>query len=172
MENEKYNSIKQAIPVLAYLVANVLILFVRGVFWDDWAFYEHPEGIKQTLIGIGAPWRIGFHLSLLNLSHFLGIDMVIPYRILIFVIGLLNVLLFRSILKYWSLNKEIIWYSTLLFAVWPLGYAHLEMCCFAYQVGLLLQLISILLFHRFNEKKQLYLIYICLFTVPSGDYVP
>ncbi len=158
MENEKYNSIKQAIPVLAYLVANVLILFVRGVFWDDWAFYEHPEGIKQTLIGIGAPWRIGFHLSLLNLSHFLGIDMVIPYRILIFVIGLLNVLLFRSILKYWSLNKEIIWYSTLLFAVWPLGYAHLEMCCFAYQVGLLLQLISILLFHRFNEKKQLYLI--------------
>ena len=39
-----------------------------------------------------------------------------------------------------------------------LGYAHVEMCCFAYQVGLLLQLISILLFHLYNSKKSLYII--------------
>ena len=157
---QKNNSIrlKQAIPVLAYLVANVLILFVRGVFWDDWAFYENPEGIRQILTGVGAPWRIGFHLYMLNLSHFLGIDMVLPYRILIFIIGLLNVLLFSAILKYWNLKKEIIFYSTLLYAVWPLGYAHIEMCCFVYQVGLLLQLTSILLFHIYNENKRLYII--------------
>jgi hypothetical protein len=158
MQKDIHIRVNQAVPVLAYLVANVLILFVRGVFWDDWVFYENPEGIRMIFNGVGAPWQIGLHLSLLDFSHFLGIDQVFLYRILIFIIGFLYILLFRSILSYWTLNKEIIWYSTLLYAVWPLGYAHVEMCCFAYQVGLLLQLISILLFHLYNSKKSLYII--------------
>jgi hypothetical protein len=158
MEKSNYTRLKRAAPVLAYLVANVLILLVRGVFWDDWAFYENPVGIRQILNGVGAPWQIGLHLSLLDFSHFLGIDQVFLYRSLILIIGFLNVLLFRAILSYWTLNKEIIFYSTLLYAVWPLGYAHVEMCCFVYQVGLSLQLISILLFHLYNSKKSLYII--------------
>ena len=43
--------------------------------------------------------QIGLHLSLLDFSHFWE-SIVFLYRILIFIIGFLYILLFRSILSY------------------------------------------------------------------------
>lgn len=161
------------ICLFAYFVSNCGILFVHGVFWDDWCLYENPIGIHQILEGIGAEWKIPIHVCLLELSHQIGMDVVNLYRLIILILGFFNVIFYIDILRHLKIeNSSVIW-ITLLFASWPLGFAHMLMCCFGYQLGLFLQLLTICVFLRTRIKCRIFGgVLVCIFEFFASLCLP
>lgn len=143
-----------------YAIANVLIFLVHGVFWDDLTILNaSKEAILEQYVGNGMPWTGYMHCFMQQLPH-----TVLLYHALLFAIGLANVYLFKSILNRMPISKSTQWYSSLMFAAYPLGYAHMAMICFSYNLGFMLELIAILLLLR-NQPKFNVLRYALFFVV-------
>ncbi len=154
------NSFNNSIVVFVYIIANALIFLVHGVFWDDLTILNaSKEAILEQYIGNGMPWTGYLHCFMQQLPH-----TVLLYHTLLFVIGLANVFLFRAILKHMPLSESTQWYSSLLFAAYPLGFAHMAMICFSYNLGFMLELIAILLL-LCNQPKFHVLRYVLFFMV-------
>lgn len=162
---EKTISIKfiLLLSIFSYMAANTLILFLHGVFWDDWCMYENVDGIREITNGIGAKWQYPMHIFLLDLAHTFNVDVVLIYRVIVYLIGIINVVLFCQVLKNFKFSNGFILWSTLIFSVWPLGYSHMLLCCFQYQPGVLFQLFALVFLPRFLEKRQGFL-YILIFV--------
>lgn len=142
---------------IIYIVSNILILFVDGVFWDDWCIYNNSIGLKQITDGVGATWQYPLHASLMTFSEDIGINVMLFYRALIFIFGLLDVFLFYSVVNQYFKSQYVSYYATILFAAWPLGYSHMMICCFVYQLGFFFQLISLLLISKVLQNSNIFL---------------
>lgn len=140
---------------ILYLISNILLLFVHGIFWDDWTLYHDTKAIEQQFFhGNGAIFLGYTHIFLQELAC----NTILLYRILILLIGWGCVLSFYKILKTsFKIDDSASFYIAALYATFPLGYAHMTMICLPYQIGLLLQLIAIQLFitskNKFNIGK-------------------
>ena len=135
---------------ILYLISNILLLFVHGIFWDDWTLYHDAKAIEQQFFqGNGAIIFGYIHLYLQGLTF----NTILLYRILILLIGWGCVLSFYKILKTsFKIDISASFYIAALYATFPLGYAHMTMICLPYQIGLLLQLIAIQLFYSIKDK--------------------
>lgn len=162
----KNSIIRTIIPLLLYVFANGMIFLVHGVFWDDLTlFHVDKEAIFQQFYGNGAIYCGYLHMLLQNTANPIFI-----YHFLIFLIGICNVFLFGIILKNVELFESITFYSTLLFAVYPLGYTHMTMICLPYQIGLLFLLLSIFIYLRIHKRYNhgLFILYFLAMFVSSA----
>lgn len=154
------NKIQNWVLFGVYAIANALILLVHGGFWDDLTILNaSKEAILEQYIGNGMPWTGYMHCFMQQLPH-----TVLLYHALLFGIGLANVYLFKAILKRMPLSTSTQWYASLLFAAYPMGFAHMAMICFSYNLGFMLELIAILLLLR-NQPKFNVLRYALFFVV-------
>lgn len=148
-----------------YIISNILIFFVHGIFWDDWTLYHDAKAIEQQFFyGNGAIILGHLHIFLQQLSC----DTILLYHSLIFFIGWLCVLLFyKTLISCFNLDNISSLFIGSLYAAFPLGYAHMTMICLPYQIGLLLQLVSIQSF-VLNRTKFNLLLYILFFILQFG----
>lgn len=133
-----------------YIVANILLLTIYGIFGDDINIYrQSEEGIMQQFRGNGALYMGWMHTMMQQVSN-----PILLYRSLIFIIGAINLLLFYAILRKLPLTSNRAFVISLVYAAFPLGYAHMSMICFPYQVGSLLQILAIYAFVMHYRYSQ------------------
>lgn len=162
----KSSAIRTILPLLLYVFTNGMIFLVHGVYWDDLTlFHVDRDAIYQQFYGNGAIYCGYLHILLQNTAN-----PVFIYHFLIFLIGLCNVYLFGIVLKEVDVSESIVFYSSLLFAVYPLGYAHMTMICLPYQIGLLFLLLSMLIYLRINKQYNhgLLLLYFMTMFISSA----
>ena len=141
------NAHKNIILGVVFTLANCLIFLVHGIFWDDFTILNAPSAtILEQYVGNGMVWTGYLHCWLQQMPH-----TVFMYHLLLFIIGLVNVYVYRAILKRLPISETTQWYAALLFAAYPMGVAHMSMICFSYNLGLMSELIAIKLLFR-NEK--------------------
>lgn len=158
---KKENRINFLLPSIVYVVTNIWIFLVHGVFWDDWTLYHaNQNAVMHQFIGNGAIWMGYLHNFMLD-----TFNPILVYHFIIFIIGWLNVLLFHNVLNLTQLPKDFIKYSTLLFAAYPLGYAHMTMICIPYQFGLLMMLISANLYVANKKQFNIYRYILCFVSM-------
>ena len=147
---------------ILYLISNILLLFVHGIFWDDWTLYHDAKAIEQQFFHGNGAIILGYvHLFLQGLAC----NTILLYRILILLIGWGCVLSFYKILKTsFKIDDSASFYIAALYATFPLGYAHMTMICLPYQIGLLLQLLAIQIFTISKNKFNL-AIYLLFFFI-------
>ena len=134
---------------LIYLLSNFLIFFVYSIFWDDWYVIGNPEGWAQQCIGTGDVLQGEFITFLEKLTD----KPILFFRTCIFFVGYINVLIFFQILNKLKFDEVSILIISSLFAAFPLGYGHMTIICFPYQIGLLFQLMSILTYLIYLNKR-------------------
>ena len=133
-----------------YLLTNILLLTIHGIFGDDINIYrQSEEGIMQQFRGNGALYMGWIHTIMQQAAN-----PILLYRSLIFIIGAINLLLFYAILQKLPLTSNRAFVISLVYAAFPLGYAHMSMICFPYQVGYLLQLLAIYAFVMHYRYRQ------------------
>ena len=152
--------------VFCYILSNVLILLVHGIFWDDITLYKQSqEGIMHQFYGNGGIYIGWLHLVMQSFKY-----PILLYHVLIFVIGLINVYVFYKILNNISYLKNLYFAIALLYSVFPWGYTHMTMICFPYQLGYMFQLFAIYLYiiNFVNFKWHLvFLYFVCQFIACS-----
>lgn len=160
------------IASLVYLISNIGMLMVHGVFWDDWVIYENPLGLEQMMSRNCGSWTIPYHVFLQNLSQTICVDVTFIYRFIYFLLGWMDLFLYYYILKQLGFNNIFVFFTTIVFAAWPLGYSHMLLCCLFYQIGLLCQLIAISLFIRLINKKNIVLsVFTCIFQFLASMFL-
>ena len=152
MNNNQTKKTKDSFIKLStlYIVSNILILFVHGIFWDDWTLYHDTTAIEQQFFNGNGGIIAGYmHLFLQQLPC----NTIFLYHSIIFLIGWINVWLFYKILNSAiKLDNKSSFCIAVIYATFPIGYAHMTMICLPYQLGLLLQLIAVLLFTLYIKK--------------------
>lgn len=146
-------------PIIIYVISHIFLLFVHGIFWDDLTLFNNSRGgIMDQFYGNG--WiYIGYvHLFLQGCVD----NYVLLYRLIIFALGIINVIFAVKILVSLSFEKNIVIPISLLYAAIPLGYTHMTMICFGYQLGYTFHLLAILFFIK-NYQKFSYGRYLIFF---------
>ena len=162
------NTLKNIILGVVFTFANCLIFLVHGILWDDFTILNAPSAtILEQYVGNGMVWTGYLHCWLQQMPH-----TVFMYHLLLFIIGLVNVYVFRAILKRLPISESTQWYASLLFAAYPMGVAHMSMICFSYNLGLMLVLISTLLL-LWNDKFNIfrYLLFF-LVQIAASAFLP
>jgi len=152
----------QVILVGLYILTNIWLVFQYGIYGDDRVLYNQTEeGIMQQFYGNGSIYVGWMHVMMQQVSN-----PILLYRTIIFIIGLCNVLLFLGIVNRIPVLKEISVSASILFAVFPLGYSHMSMICFPYQIGLLFQLCAMFAFVvHWNMQKPYKFLWVVLYAV-------
>jgi hypothetical protein len=133
------------IILLLYSLANFLMSFNNGVFWDDWCIYKMSfNGISQISKGVGLIQMLYINYFLQNLTN----NPPLIYHFLIFIFELVSIVLFYKICSNYINNRTILFTLTLFFALIPYNEAKILMCCFQYNLGFLLFLTGCFLFTK------------------------
>lgn len=153
-----------------YLMSNFLLSLVYGVFWDDWSIFRNPIGIEQEFFNGNGGVVVGYiHLFLQQTFD----NPVLVYRSLILLMGWGDVLLLYFLLQLMGLSYTEARWISLLYAAFPLGYAHMTMICLPYQIGLFCFLLAAVLFMKASNNKSIALYFISMvFVFLSSMFLP
>lgn len=89
-----------ALVVLTFVVANILMLFINGVWWDDWAIWNAPEELFEHTWGgngFNIPILAGYYQFVL--SHFSLSAQIYVFHCVSFLCGLVSVICIYFTLK-------------------------------------------------------------------------
>lgn len=137
-----------------YFISNIfLLLNIDGIYWDDWTLYAKSYDALYSQFsqnsGVLGIVFTKMHYALLNLGN--G---VFPYRVLTFLLYFLTgIFLFKILRTLKYLDKEAIFFITLIFLIAPLNSARITLIVFPYILGLTIFFFSFFLLSK-NLKKQ------------------
>lgn len=146
----------ERLTYILFIISNFLMLFNPGVYWDDWVIFNmDEEGIMNQFYGNGVI-PVGYlHVFLKRIW-----TSPILYQILTFILQLIQVYTLFLIAKKYPLKKrysKFIFFSILLFAVFPHYDSKITMIVFPYTLCLTLFLLAIYwLLRFFYENNQFY----------------
>lgn len=147
------------LPSLVYILSNSLILFNKGLFWDDWTVYQNSFiGIKQQFLENGTILPAYLHWIVQNLPF-----PIVIYRAVIFITYLLILILTLKTVRRLNLIPDnlMIIFGCLLAAM-PLNSAKIVLAIFHYGLFLLCFIFALFLFTIYENKKYLFLRFIIL----------
>ncbi|WP_373840319.1 hypothetical protein [Methanospirillum sp.] len=112
-----------------YSLTHFLIIFNRGVFWDDWGLFNtDPRLIIERFNQTGSILTGELHIGLLSIG-----DGIIPYRALTFILFLISSLLLYSMFSNYKKIPQKFWlYLILLIITLPFYSARIALICFPY----------------------------------------
>ena len=153
--------------ILVLLISNFFLIINNGIYWDTWTVFNETYPIEY--VESGKPYLKYFFDSFLYFNNYISI-----MRISIFGWAILSALTLRKILskiKYLS-KFDIIW-ITLIFAVFPVNNAVINLSILNYPFTVLLFYLGILTAFEYQEKKKplfrllSLLLFFCSFTTNS-----
>ena len=132
---------------MVYFSAHYLLLFVSGIWWDDWVLHDLDLFRLFDMQG-------SFFLAYIHEFLFLLGDN--GYRILTFFIYWCSSIIYYKILQEFSFisTKGALWMS-MIFACLPLNDARITQICFFYGLSLLCFLLGFLLIADCQPKRTL-----------------
>ena len=132
MDNIKYITIKKYLILsLFYLLANGIIIFNNGIFWDDWCLYNMSfEGVMTQFNGNGLSWYGYFHYFLNGLSN-----PTLIYNSLTIGLQILSSIFLLKIVVLLKLNQKLFYLIVILASISPFFMAKNTMICLPYTLN-------------------------------------
>lgn len=147
--------IKDCYPLLIlfflYIISNFFLFFNNGWFWDDWCL-STSEGMKEILVGVGAPYMIPIHSFLMNLTS----QPALLYHILTGIFEIFGIWIFYKSLLLFGVSRSNSFLLSLIFALLPYNQAKIALSCFMYSIGFLFFLLAIFFFIKFSRKNNIF----------------
>lgn len=137
-----------------YFFAFGLILFNKGIFWDDWVLYNTDKKIIiNTFRQMGIVWIGYFYAYVLFLKK-----AILFHRILVFSAYFFSILLLNSILKtIKQIDNSSRFFIVLFFALFPLNNARIALITSLYTICYFTFFLAFWLLSRYLSKKQILL---------------
>ena len=134
---------------LVYFVCHAAVLFLSGIWWDDWCFFgQSPSTLRTWALDMGRPSMI----PMMALSESLPSG---GYRILVFFLFYFSAIFFYFILinsRFFSDNACL--GISLLYITIPVNDARVMLCVIPYSIGIFLFTAAFLLMIRMLETKH------------------
>lgn len=143
--------------ICIFLLSKGFMLFVGGVWWDDWLIWNAPrETLVQNWITEGnTPHLAAIHLFIYD--NFATSVIPFIYRVLAFSCGLISLILVWKILDYFQLSQNWKVGIMAIFASAPMNTADISICCMMYGISAVLFYLGTYLFVLGFNKKGIYL---------------
>ncbi|QTO24460.1 MULTISPECIES: hypothetical protein [unclassified Bacteroides] len=142
------------VPIIFYIMANVFMLFMNGLWWDDWVYLSPDKGHVRELYQENGGYA---SLYVYNLFNSVTNWNILPYlyRALSFLTGFFLLIISYFLLNQYSLKKNEIFYILLLVSTSPLFSTKITMVCGLYGCLSLFFYIGCYFFNKYLFERRI-----------------
>lgn len=139
------------IPIVFYIITNIFMLFMDGLWWDDWVYLNTDnEYVKEQFENNGGYFSFILYDVIAHFVNWENISLV--YRTISFILGLLNLAIAYLLLHQYLINRNAILWILLLVATSPLFSAKITMICTPYGLVALSFYIGCYFFNKYIKN--------------------
>lgn len=154
---------KIAIISILYTISYGLMLFNKGVYWDDWVWYKIDIPLLYDAMSqIGAPWLANYFdliFSFQNVQIFRVITFFAYWGAVVFLYFILQTID--------EINEENRTFICIFFAIFPCNTSRMMICLSQYAISYFLFFCGFFLVSKYMKNKLLFLrlVSLCIFFI-------